>query len=396
MMVDIDLADPELILIINIAENKFCNDCQKKNPRWCSINNSILLCASCARKHQKYNNNISKIKSLEGELWTKEEIKKLYIGGNERFNKLLLSYNIPLTNENAEYKYHTKIAEYYRNLVNVELKGQKVINLIKPSLKEGIELINKENYDKLNPYTPSQDNILQNNINVSNNNSKILNAPENKNVFANPFALDFNNNRNNNINSNNNIYNNANSNNNYNDNFEHHLNDFATSMNNVFTSISKKAQNIDYNEKLRNAGEYIKDKKEKIENSETFKGFMNALTTGIDTLVKKTEDFFNDSLDTSLNKVNKDLSNQKINENKFDNINQNNQSQIQFQVQGINNCINANNINFNLETPCDNHDIPAFNEYSNYPQSINSREENNNDNNIENLDENNSDKNKTS
>ena len=416
-MVDIDLADPELVLIINITENKYCNDCQKKNPRWCSINNAILLCASCARKHQKYNNIISKIKSLEGDLWTKEEIKKLYIGGNERFNKLLLSYNIPLTNENAEYKYHTKIAGYYRNLLNEELKGQKVINLIKPSLKEGIELINKEDYDKLNQYIPSQDNIIQNNINVniSNNNknnySNVLNIPENKNVFANPFASDFN--MNNNSNSINNIYDNtySNKNNNYNGNFEQHLNDFATSMNNVFTNISKKAQNIDYNEKLRNAGEYIKDKKEKIENSETFKGFMSALTIGIDTLVKKTEDFFNDSLDTNLNKVNRDISQEKKNEIRFDNNNQIIKNQIKFQCQGTNNSnyniiqnsihsqnndinnINVNNLNFNLETPNGNPDIPALNEYSNNPQNINAEGgQKNNENNFENLDENNTDK----
>ena len=62
-------------------------------------------------------------------------------------------------------------------------------------------------------------------------------------------------------------------------------------MNNVFNNLSQKAQNIDYNEKLKNAGEFIMDKKEKIENSETFKGFMSALSTGIDTLVKKTEIF---------------------------------------------------------------------------------------------------------
>ena len=289
-MSDLDLADPELVLIINITENKFCNDCQKKNPRWCSINNAVLLCASCARKHRKFNKNISTIKSLEGELWTKDEIKKLYIGGNERFNKMLTSYNIPLTNENVEYKYHTKIAGYYRALLNEELKGKKIIDLIKPSLKEGIELISKEDYDKLNQYIPSQDNILQNNNNSVNNNtdfSDVLNIPENKNnVYANPFSSDFNNNNNNFNNNINNNYNNRNNNRNNNNNigfegtFEQQLNDFADTMGTVFNNISQKAQSIDYNEKLRNAGEYIKDKKEKIEKSETFQGFVNVLSKG--------------------------------------------------------------------------------------------------------------------
>ena len=348
-MQDLDLADPELVLIINITENKVCNDCQKKNPRWCSINNAVLLCASCARKHRKFNEYISKIKSLEGDLWTKDEIKRLYIGGNERFNQMLKSYNIPLTNDNVEYKYHTKIAGYYRDLLSEELKGKKVIDLVKPSLKEGIELLSKEEYDKLNQYIPSQDNILQNdNNNNINNNSDVLNIPKST-VFANPFALHINLNNNNDNNDSNN-FNNRNNNNNFNNNiredtFEQHLNDFADTMGTVFNNISQKAQSIDYNEKLKNAGDYIMDKKEKIENSETFKGFMSALSTGIDSLVRKTEDFFNDSLDNNLYHVNNE---QRGNVNRYNNRNQN---QFNFQGQRINNRnnnnINNNNNNFN-------------------------------------------------
>ena len=231
-MEELDLADPELVLIINITENKVCNDCQKKNPRWCSINNAVLLCPSCARKHQKYNKIISEIKSLEGDLWTKDDIKRLYIGGNERFNKVLTSYNIPLTNENAEYKYHTKIAAYYRNLLNEELKDKKIIDLVKPSLKEGIELICKEDYDKLNQYIPSQDNILQNNKN-SNNNSDVLNIP--KSTYSNPFSSDINNN-----NKNSNIFNDNTSE----FSIDKHLNDFVDVMDSIFGNKPQKAENI--------------------------------------------------------------------------------------------------------------------------------------------------------
>ena len=432
-----DLADPELVLILNIEDNKFCNDCHRKNPRWCSINNAVLLCPSCARKHQRYNKNISKVKSLEGELWTKEEVKKLYIGGNQRFNKVLLSYNIPLSNENVEYKYHTKIAAYYRNLLDEEL-GKKIINLIKPSLKEGIELINKEDYDKLNQYYPSQDNVLQNNNNDMNNNnsndlnqsdfSKVLNIPENKNnysnpfasdipqnknVYANPFASDFNNNNYNNINnySNSNNYNNRNNFNNNNSevNFEKQLNDFADQMSNVFSNISQKAQSIDYNKQLRDAGEFIKEKKEKIENSETFKGFMSALSTGIENFVKKTEDFFNESLS------NNNLGNSNNNMPQRNRYNNRNQNQPQFEGQRINNnnyndnysnnnnnnnnlsqnqSQNDNDDNFNLfintGTPYGGSDFPQMIEYSNNPTNLNIEGEvKSNDNNVENLDDNN-------
>ena len=345
-MQDLDLADPELAIIINIEGNKKCIDCQKDNPRWCSINNAVFLCASCTRKHRKFNLQISYIKSLEGDLWTKDEIKKLYIGGNERFNKLMSSYNIPLTLENSKYKYHTKIAEYYRNLLNEEIKGKKIIDIPKPSLKEGIEIINKDDYDKLNLYAPSQDNIIQNNdnnnnfnnnqINMNNDFSNILNIPKKEVNYVNPFATPSNKNINinqNNNNYNNNFNNNYNNNNNNSDDFniEQHLNNLADSMTNVFSNISHKASSIDYNEKLRNAEEFIKDKKEKIENSDTFKGFMNVLSSGFNSFMDAADNFLNNNLN--------DISQQRRNNNIHDNRNQN---QMQFQGQRINN-LNSNN-----------------------------------------------------
>ena len=220
---------------------------EKKNPKWCSINNAVFLCPSCTRKHRKFNKNISSIKSVEGDLWTKDEIKKLYVGGNERFNKLMSSYNIPLTLENAKYKYHTKIAGYYRNLLNEEIKEKKIIDIQRPSLKEGIELIDKDEYDKLDQYNLSQINSFSNNINNEGSNndnfSNILNIPQKENKFVNPFATEFQNQNSNNNN------NNSNNNNRKEDdfNFEQHLNDFADTIGNVFSNISQTAQNIDYN-----------------------------------------------------------------------------------------------------------------------------------------------------
>ena len=404
-MEDLDLADPELAIIINIEENKICNDCQKKNPRWCSINNAVFLCPSCTRKHRKFNKNISTIKSIEGDLWTKEEIKKLYIGGNDRFNKLMTSYNIPLTLENAKYKYHTKIAEYYRNLLNEEIKEKKIIDLLKPNLKEGIELINKDEYDKLNQYTPFQNSAFNNNSNINNevnyNNdfSNILNIPQKENTFVNPFASD---NSNQNSINNNNLNNNNFNNNDYNNkkkegefNLEQHLNNFADSIGNVFSNISQTAQSIDYNEKLRNAGEFLKDKKEKIENTQTFKGFMDTISKGFDSFIGVAENYLNNNIDNT--------NQQRSNRNNFDNRNQN---QVQFQGQRINNLNNdimTSSMNYsgnNNEMNKDNNNNNHLNFYDNTPMSgnnfqngeqkldnINSNAENDKNNNVENLDD---------
>ena len=394
-MSDLDLADPELAMIINIEENKVCNDCEKKNPRWCSINNAVFLCPSCVRKHRKFNPNVSTIKSIEGDLWSKEEIKKLCLGGNQRFNRLMSYYNIPLTLDNAKYKYHTKIADYYRKLLNEEIKETKIVNIIKPNLKEGIELIDKDDYDKLNQYVPSQENIFQNNninninynsnlnnninsnLNNNNNNnnfnsnnnffnSNVINKPYQDDMYANPFGSDF---QNNNNNSNQNNYN---ANNNYNNkskkddfDFEKSFNDFTDSMSNVFSNISQKAQSIDYNEKLRNAGDYIMDKKEQIENSDTFKGFMNALSKGFDNFIETADNFLNNNFD--------DNNQQRRNHNNYDNRNQN---QVQFQGQRIN--------NVNRGFTSSSMSMPKKNNNNNMNNNMNNNLNNNMNNNLNN------------
>ena len=137
-----ELADKDLISAIEI--NKQCNDCGKKDPRWCSINNAVFLCSTCARTHKKFNQEVSTIKSLEVDPWTKQEINFVKLGGNERFTNFIKSYNIPLTKENQEYKYYTRAAQYYRNILLEESKKTNNNNIIKPSLREGIEILYKD------------------------------------------------------------------------------------------------------------------------------------------------------------------------------------------------------------------------------------------------------------
>ncbi len=74
--------------------------------------------------------------------------------------------NIPLTKNNQEY--YTKIADYYRKLLEEEKKGN-LINIEKPSLKEGIQKIDLNevniNYQNNNENTTNNSNNQNNNIN---------------------------------------------------------------------------------------------------------------------------------------------------------------------------------------------------------------------------------------
>ena len=164
---ELDLANEELIPIIQIESNTICNDCGKNNPHWCSITNAVLLCPSCARTHKKFNKKISNIKSLEVDDWSKEEILILKIGGNERFTQMIKSYNIPLTKDNKEYKYYTKAAQYYRDILIEEAKNGDIKNIVKPSLREGIEILYQDEY--LNLFNKNELNEINNN-DINNNN----------------------------------------------------------------------------------------------------------------------------------------------------------------------------------------------------------------------------------
>jgi hypothetical protein len=266
---ELDLADEDLIPIIQIESNQKCNDCGKINPHWCSITNAVLLCPSCARNHKKFNINISKIKSLEVDDWSKEEIFRLKIGGNERFTKLIKSYNIPLTKDNKEYKYYTKAAQYYREILSEELKNNDTKNIKKPTLKEGIEILYQDDY--LSLFNKNQSNYI--NLQSEKNDDKTQNNQEKKNWMDKII-----------------------------DKLEPDATQpptentsksqkFFDNVTNAFNDVKEAAKEIDFKSKFKKAGEFVQDKTEKIQNSRTFNRFMNAVSYGIDNVIQTTDKF---------------------------------------------------------------------------------------------------------
>jgi stromal membrane-associated protein len=55
-------------------ENKYCADCDSKGPRWASWNLGVFLCIRCAGIHRKLGVHISKVKSINLDQWTAEQI----------------------------------------------------------------------------------------------------------------------------------------------------------------------------------------------------------------------------------------------------------------------------------------------------------------------------------
>lgn len=65
-------------------DNKYCVDCDAKGPRWASWNLGIFLCIRCAGIHRNLGVHISKVKSVNLDTWTAEQVAMMLEMGNSR------------------------------------------------------------------------------------------------------------------------------------------------------------------------------------------------------------------------------------------------------------------------------------------------------------------------
>eukprot|EP00795_Rhopilema_esculentum_P007544 gene7544-13329_t len=64
--------------------NRYCADCRAKGPRWASWNLGVFLCIRCAGIHRNLGVHISRVKSVNLDSWTPEQIESIQKWGNGR------------------------------------------------------------------------------------------------------------------------------------------------------------------------------------------------------------------------------------------------------------------------------------------------------------------------
>ncbi|XP_038594023.1 stromal membrane-associated protein 1-like [Micropterus salmoides] len=69
-------------------DNKYCADCEAKGPRWASWNLGVFMCIRCAGIHRNLGVHISRVKSVNLDQWTPEQIQSMVDMGNSRARKL--------------------------------------------------------------------------------------------------------------------------------------------------------------------------------------------------------------------------------------------------------------------------------------------------------------------
>lgn len=65
-------------------DNKYCADCEAKGPRWASWNLGVFMCIRCAGIHRNLGVHISRVKSVNLDQWTTEQIQSMVDMGNSR------------------------------------------------------------------------------------------------------------------------------------------------------------------------------------------------------------------------------------------------------------------------------------------------------------------------
>ncbi|XP_015268180.1 PREDICTED: stromal membrane-associated protein 1 isoform X1 [Gekko japonicus] len=119
-----------LAKLLREEDNKYCADCEAKGPRWASWNTGVFICIRCAGIHRNLGVHISRVKSVNLDQWTPEQIQCMQEMGNTKA-RLLYEANLPenfrrpQTDQAVEFfirdKYEKK--KYYdKNAVNVSSK----------------------------------------------------------------------------------------------------------------------------------------------------------------------------------------------------------------------------------------------------------------------------------
>ncbi|XP_033736924.1 stromal membrane-associated protein 1-like isoform X2 [Pecten maximus] len=80
--------------LLKDEDNKYCVDCDAKGPRWASWNLGIFLCIRCAGIHRNLGVHISKVKSVNLDAWTTEQVAMMMEMGNSRA-RAVYEANVP-------------------------------------------------------------------------------------------------------------------------------------------------------------------------------------------------------------------------------------------------------------------------------------------------------------
>jgi stromal membrane-associated protein len=97
-------------------ENRECFDCCALRPRWASTNLGIFICMRCAGIHRSLGTHISKVKSINMDVWEEEMIRNCEVIGNGPEGHWRYEANMPSTYQKPKMNAENRDVEHYIRL----------------------------------------------------------------------------------------------------------------------------------------------------------------------------------------------------------------------------------------------------------------------------------------
>ena len=73
--------------LLKKPENKYCADCKRTSPSWASINLGVFVCINCSGCHREIGVHVTKIKSVNLDVWAEDTLKYFQKINNEIANE---------------------------------------------------------------------------------------------------------------------------------------------------------------------------------------------------------------------------------------------------------------------------------------------------------------------
>ncbi len=113
--------------LLREEDNKYCADCHAKGPRWASWNLGVFVCIRCAGIHRNLGVHISRMKSVNLDAWTPEQIDSIQKGGNKNAREIYEA-NLPANfrRPQDDYAVEVFIRSKYERKLYVDKQGGRV------------------------------------------------------------------------------------------------------------------------------------------------------------------------------------------------------------------------------------------------------------------------------
>lgn len=102
-------------LLYQIKGNSKCVDCGNRHPSWASLTYGVLLCVNCSGRHRSYGVQCSRVRSIDMDAWSHDQVLTLLEGGNHQMKQFFVRHQMNGESVAAlDHQYKTKAARFYK------------------------------------------------------------------------------------------------------------------------------------------------------------------------------------------------------------------------------------------------------------------------------------------